>query len=160
MQRARQRCTVTKTTEPSAQVKLQHVPVGKSSSTLMAMDQQTKGSCQKLECTGTSLTALRVCKDRTSVSARLNKYPQNSSVQFLSLDGSPKRGGGGAALEQSPLVLLLSGQLAGSIGFLPLTKPLCWPTVAVSPLVVGCGTNTLRIHAAIIFWCGLQNTVP
>ena len=30
-------------------------------------------------------------------------------------------------------------------------KPLCWPTVSVSPSVAGHGTNTLRIQTALIF---------
>ena len=31
------------------------------------------------------------------------------------------------------------------------TKPLCWPTVSVSPSMARRGNNTLRIHTAIIF---------
>ena len=30
-------------------------------------------------------------------------------------------------------------------------QPLCWPTASVSPSVAGRGTNTLRIHTAIVF---------
>ena len=79
-----------------------------------------------------------------------------------------QRGRGG--WRQSPAVLLLSWQFGGVNRLLAIhedhhkaflrrgrpgsrrsTKPLCRPTVSVSPSVVGHGTNTLRIHTAIIF---------
>ena len=76
----------------------------------------------------------------------------------------------GLGLGQRPADWLLSWQLAASIDLSPITKistrpsfaeaylghedppkPLCWPTVSVSPSVAGRGTNTLRIQTAIIF---------
>ena len=55
---------------------------------------------------------------------------------------------------QSPRVLLLSWLLAVSIAFSPLTKIHQAAMLAhhfCFSMVVGCGTNTLRIHTAIIF---------